>query len=50
MAGNKEKGFYNHSANVVSNPGTVYCFWEVKKGISAEEFQEFIDGPSGPGL
>ena len=25
-------------------------FWEVKEGISAEEFQEFIDGPSGPGF
>ena len=24
--------------------------WEVKEGISAEEFQEFIDGPSGPGF
>ena len=25
-------------------------FWEVKEGISAEDFQEFIDGPSGPGF
>ena len=50
VAENKEKGFYNHSANAVSKTGPVYCFWEVKEGISAEEFQEFIDGPSGPGF
>ena len=28
----------------------MYRFWEVKEGISAEEFQEFIDGPSGQGF
>jgi len=43
-------GFFNHSANAVTKTGPVYCFWEVKEGISAEEFQEFIDGPSGPGF
>ena len=50
VAANKEKGFFNHSANTVTKTGPVYCFWEVKEGISAEEFQEFIDGPSGPGF
>ena len=50
VAANKEKGFYNHSANAVTKTGPMYCFWEVKEGISAEEFQEFIDGPSGPGF
>ena len=47
---NKEKGFFNHSANAVTKNGLLYCFWEVKKRISAEEFQEFIDGPYGPGF
>ena len=50
VAENKGKGFYNHSANAVSKAGPLYCFWEVKEGLSAEEFQEFIDGPSGPGF
>ena len=50
MADNKEKAFYNHSANAVTKNGPIYCFWEVKEGISAQEFQEFIDGPSGPGF
>ena len=26
------------------------CFWELKERIPAEEFQEFIDGHSGPGF
>ena len=47
---NKEKGFYNHFINAVTKTGPLYCFWEVKEGISAKEFQEFIDGPSGPGF
>ena len=50
VTANKEKGFYNHSVNAVTKNGPVYCFWEVKEGISAEEFQKFIDGPSGPGF
>ena len=50
VAENEEKGFYNHSANSVTKTGPLYCFWEVKEGLSAEEFQEFIDGPSGPGF
>ena len=49
VAANKDKGFFNYSANAVTKTGPLYCFWEVKEGISAEEFQEFIDGPYGPG-
>ena len=37
---NREKGFFNHSANAVSKTGPVYFYWEVKEGISAEEFQD----------
>ena len=47
VAANKEKGFFNHSANAVTKTGPGYFFWEVKEGISAEDFQEFVDGPSG---
>ena len=49
-AANKGKGFNNYFVNAVSKTGPVYCFWKVKEGISAEEFQEFIAGPSGPGV
>ena len=50
VAANKEKGFYNHSANAVTANGPIYCIWETKEWISIEEFQEFIDGPTGPGF
>ena len=50
VAADKEKWFFNHSANALTKTVPVYCFWEVKEGISAEEFQEFIDGTSGPGF
>ena len=50
VAANKEKGFFNHSANAVSASGPIYCIWETKEGISIEEFQEFIDGHTGPGF
>ena len=50
VAANKEKGFYNHSANAVTSDGPVYCIWETKEKITLEEFQEFIDGPTGPGF
>ena len=43
VASNKEKGFFNHSANAVAKTEPVYFFSEVKEGISAEVFQEFID-------
>ena len=47
---NKAKGFYNHSVNTITTEKLIYCIWEVKEGISTEEFQKLIDGPSGPGL
>ena len=45
---NKEEGGFNHSVNAVTSDGHIYCIWETKEGITAEEFQEFIDGPTGP--
>ena len=36
---NKEKGGFNHSANAVTANGPIYCIWEIKEGISIEEFQ-----------
>ena len=42
-----EKGFFNHSFMPMGPDGPMYCVWEVKDGISASEFQEFIDGPDG---
>ena len=42
-----EKGFFNHSFMPMGLDGPMYCVWEVKDGISASEFQEFIDGPDG---
>ena len=39
-----------YSANAVTANGPIYCIWETKEGISIEEFQEFIDGPTGPGF
>ncbi len=44
---NRAKGFYNHFANVIIKEGLIYCIWEEKEGISNEEFEEIIDGPSG---
>ena len=42
-----EKGFFNHSFMPMGPDGPMYCVWEVKEGISASEFQDFIDGPDG---
>tara|TARA_Y100001968_G_C19074178_1_gene579888 strand:+ start:417 stop:683 length:267 start_codon:yes stop_codon:yes gene_type:complete len=50
VAENKEKGFFNHSANAVSADGSIYCIWEVKEGITAQGFQKFVDGPTGAGF
>ena len=50
VAANKEKGFYNHSANAKLQYGPIYCCWEAVEEISIEEFQEFIDRPTGPGF
>ena len=44
---NKAKGFYNHSANTITTEKLIYCIWEVKEGISTEEFQKFINVPLG---
>ena len=35
------------SARLIAPEGPAYCIWEVREGISAEQFQEFIDGPNG---
>ena len=50
VAVNKEKAFYNHSANAITVNVPIFCIWETKDGVSSEEFQEFIDGPTGPGF
>ena len=42
-----EKGFFNHSFMPMASKGPIYCIWEAKEGISASEFQDFIDGPDG---
>ena len=39
VAVNKEKGFYNHSANAVTKTGTVYCCWEVKRLLLLKSFR-----------
>ncbi len=44
----KKRG--NHSVNAVTSNEAIYCIWETKEGITAEAFQEFIDGPTGPGF
>ena len=45
---NLEAGYYNHCFNPISPEGPAYCIWEVREDISAEQFQQFIDGPNGP--
>ena len=44
---NLQAGFYNHSFCPIGPEGPAFCIWEVREGITAEEFQEFIDGPNG---
>ena len=48
IAKNLEEGFFNHCFNPVGIEGPAFCIWEVKEGITAEQFQDFIDGPNGP--
>jgi len=53
-------GFKNHSFNptgqaVSGNPGAerrgaIVCSWEVRLGVTASEFQDFLDGPEGLNL
>ena len=47
VAKNLQAGFYNHSFCPIGPEGPAFCIWEVREGITAEEFQEFIDGPNG---
>ena len=47
VAQNLEAGFYNHAFCPVGPEGPAFCIWEVREGITAEQFQEFIDGPNG---
>ena len=49
IASTKEKGG-NHSSNAVTAAGPIYFIWETKEGITSEEFQEFVDGPTGLGF
>jgi len=34
----------------LASTGPLSCIWETKESITIEEFQEFIDGPTGPGI
>ena len=45
---NLKASFYNHSFNPIAKEGPAFCLWEVRDGITAEQFQECIDGPKGP--
>ena len=47
VAKNLEAGFYNHAFCPIGPEGPAFCIWEVREGITVEEFQEFIDGPNG---
>ena len=40
-------GIDNNAFCPVGPEGPAFCLWEVREGITAEEFQEFIDGPNG---
>ena len=41
---NKEKGFYNHSANSITQEGPIHFMWEVE-GIFIEKISKYIYGP-----
>ena len=47
VANNLKAGFYNHACCPIGAEGPAYCIWEVREGISADAFREFIDGPNG---
>ena len=47
VANNLEAGFHNHAFCPIGPEGPADCIWEVREGISAETFQEFIDGANG---
>lgn len=44
---NLEAGFFNHSFCPTSAEGPIFCIWEVREGMTSEQFQDFIDGPMG---
>ena len=48
---NEAKGFCNHYflPTGATKQDPVFCVWESKEDMSIEEFQNFIDGPDGPG-
>ena len=37
----------NHCFKPISKDGPMYCVWEVKDGVSATNFQYFLDSPGG---
>ena len=47
IAKNLEAGFYAHAFCPIALEGPVFCIWEVREGITADQFQEFIDGLTG---
>ena len=47
VAKNLEAGIYNHSFRPIGPESPAFCIWEVRKGITAEDFQDVIDGPNG---
>ena len=47
VANNLDAGFYSRPFCPIGSEGPAYCIWEVREGITAVEFQEFIDGPNG---
>ena len=42
-----DAGFVNHCFMPMSKDGPMYCVWEVKDGVSATNFQDFLDSPGG---
>lgn len=46
---NASLGFWNHSFQPLAPEGPVICVWESQREMSSDEFQQFIDGPDGPG-
>ena len=44
----KKKGGLYHSVNAVTSYGSIYCIEEKEEEITTYDFQEFINGPTGP--
>ena len=47
VANNLKAGFYNHCFCPIGPEGPAFCIWEVRVGTTAQQFQDFIDGPNG---